>query len=394
MSKLVVAVLAICAAALLPTAGQAQDAAFQKAWMESKLRIESDIGSRQIAGGSLYVLQRGEIIERAHFGLADVETERAVTADTIYHWASITKTFTHVAILQLQEQGRLSIDDPVVKYVPELRGVHNAFGEMEAVTLRQLMSHSAGFRESTWSWGGQSWHPYEPPGWAQLAAMMPYTQVEFAPGSRYGYSNLGTVLLGRTIEAVTGEDVEVYIDKNIFGPIGMTRSYFDLTPLWLQPVRSNNYNVRAGQRVANGPDFDTGITAANGGLNAPVGDMVLWLNFLAGVGDRANHDVVLSRAGLRTMFEPVFPTAESGAAWREYITTGFFAIDQTEPDGRTTRYIGHTGSQRGYLAFVYIDPVAQNGVVFAVNTRPETEPRTFVLDTRERLLSELLRRLR
>ena len=64
----------------------------------------------------------------------------------------------------------LTLDDPIVKYLPELRQVHNPYGSMDAVTLRMLMSHSAGFRNPTWPWGGdQDWHPFEPPGWAQVS---------------------------------------------------------------------------------------------------------------------------------------------------------------------------------------------------------------------------------
>ncbi len=107
----------------------------------------------------------------------------AVDEDTIYHWASITKTFTGIAIMQLRDRGLLSLDDPAVKYVPELREVHNPYGDISQVTIRHLMTHSAGFRAGTWPWGGdQPWHPFEPTRWAQVVAMMPYTELQFRPG--------------------------------------------------------------------------------------------------------------------------------------------------------------------------------------------------------------------
>ena len=159
------------------------------------------------------------------YGFADLEARRPVDADTIFHWASITKTFTGIAIMQLRDRGLLSLDDPIVKYLPELRQVHNPYGPMDAITLRMLMSHSAGFRMSTWPWGGdQAWHPFEPPGWAQVAAMLPYTKIEFPPGSKYSYSNPGIIFLGRVIELLTGDDYEVYVDKNILKPLGMYRT--------------------------------------------------------------------------------------------------------------------------------------------------------------------------
>src|SRR5207249_142323 len=95
------------------------------------------------------------------------------------------------------------------------------------------------------------------------------------------------ILQDRPIEKPSGDDYEVYVDKNIFKPLGMTHSYFDLTPYHLLPDRSNNYEVRDGKAVANGLDFDTGITVSNGGLNAPLTDMVKYLAFLLGIGPGA-----------------------------------------------------------------------------------------------------------
>lgn len=151
-----------------------------------------------------------------------------MTNETIYHWASITKTFTGIAIMQLRDRGLLSLDDPVVKFVPELRFAHNPFGDISQVKVRHLMSHSAGFRAGTWPWGGDKpWHPFEPTSWEQLVAMLPYTDVQFAPGSKYSYSNPGVIFLGRTIEQISGDDYEVYVTKNILMPLGMRSSFFD-----------------------------------------------------------------------------------------------------------------------------------------------------------------------
>src|SRR5262249_30121593 len=113
-----------------------------------------------IVGSSLMFVRNGAIVHRAFEGDQDLDAKRRVDEDTIYHWASITKTFTGVAIMQLRDRGLLSLDDPAVKYVPELRQVHNPFGDISQVTIRQLMSHSAGFRAATWPWGGdEPWHP-------------------------------------------------------------------------------------------------------------------------------------------------------------------------------------------------------------------------------------------
>jgi CubicO group peptidase (beta-lactamase class C family) len=305
-----------------------------------------------------------------------------VDEQTIYHWASVTKTFTAVAIMQLRERGLLRLDDPVVRYVPELREVYNPYSSMEAITLRHLLSHSAGFRSGTWPWGGdEPWHPHEPTEWSQLVAMIPYTRINFAPGSRYTYSNPGIVFLGRTLEKVTGDVYEAYIDKNIFRPLDMRRSYFDGTPWHLLPYRSNNYRVVEGRPVANGLDFNTGITVSNGGLNAPVGDLAKWLGFLMGTpgARRPLYEGILPRAALEEMWKPVVPVGESPLG-AEAMGLSFFLYEQ---DGH--RIVGHTGSQKSFRSFILFDPVARVGMIGAFNTADgdESAPDT------SRLLNEL-----
>src|SRR5690606_37887117 len=91
-----------------------------------------------IAGSTLAFVYDGRLIAADYYGMEDVESGRRVDEETIYHWASITKTFTAVSIMQLRDHGLINLDDPVVRHVPELRAVHNPFGPMEAVTIRQL----------------------------------------------------------------------------------------------------------------------------------------------------------------------------------------------------------------------------------------------------------------
>lgn len=322
-----------------------------------------------VIGGALWTVRGDSVTGRVFHGDADRAARRPVDANTIFHWASITKSFTAIAIMQLRDRGRLSLDDPIVKYLPELRAVHNPFGPMEAITLRQLLSHSAGFRNGTWPFGGdRPWQPFEPTRWSQLVAMFPYTEVLFPPGSRYSYSNPGVIYLGRVIELLSGDDYEVYIDKNILKPLGMTRSYFDLTPYHLLADRSDNYEVRDGVPRANGPDFDTGITVSNGGLNAPVSDMVKYLAFLLGRGPGASGPVpVLARASLQEMWRPVLPASDS-EAMGDSVALGFFVRHEGGE-----RLIGHTGSQRGFRAFFYLHPASGRAIIAAFNTAPAEE---------------------
>ena len=114
--------------------------------------------------------------------------------------------------------------------------------------------------------------------------MLPYTDVQFAPGSKYSYSNPGVIFLGRIIQLLSGDDYEVYVTKNILMPLGMHSTFFDRAPYYLLPHRSHCYfRDEAGLREARF-DFDTGITVSNGGLNSPFDDMAQISGFL--LGDR------------------------------------------------------------------------------------------------------------
>ena len=190
-----------------------------------------------------------------------------VDDNTTYHWASCTKTFTGIAIMQLRDRGLLSLDDPLIKYIPELAAVHDPYGSISKITIRHVMSHSGGFRDATWPWRDADWQPFEPTQWSQIVAMMPYTNVAFEPGSRFSYSNLGVVFLGEIIERLSGDPYQLYMEKNILLPLGMTRTYFDRSPYNLLRYRSHSWDLKDGKLTEDEFDFNTGITRSNGGLN-------------------------------------------------------------------------------------------------------------------------------
>jgi CubicO group peptidase (beta-lactamase class C family) len=359
----------LSAAALAPASPlAAPPPAFDAAWKAAVGRYENALRDGGVIGSSLYFLHDGQVIGARHYGHADRDSGRDVDGNTLYHWASITKTFTTVAVMQLHDRGLLSLDDPISKYLPEVRQVHNPYGSMDAITLRHLITHTSGFRSPTFPWRGEGdWKPHEPKHWWQVAAMMPYTEILFAPGSKYSYSNPGSSMLGRVVEIVSGDDIEMYITKNILLPLGMTRSYFDHTPYYLLKDRANNYTISDGKTVAEGLDFDTGATTGNGGLNGPVTDMIKWLNFWLGVSDNGHYDTVLARDTLRQMWQPGFPTDDSTV--EERMGMHFFIIDHPAGGNReAARYIGHTGSQKSYTAFVYVHPETQTAAIYAANT--------------------------
>lgn len=349
-------------------------------------------------GGTLWLASEGKVLEKEYYGFANLESERRIDDETIYHWASITKTFTGVAIMQLRDRGLLSLDDPVVSYLPSLREVHNPYGSMEDITIRMLLSHTSGFRSPTWPWAGdKEWHPHEPTRWSQLVAMMPYTKIHFEPGTQIKYSNPGYIFLGQIIEQLTGSEFETYIDKNIFTPLRMNRSYFDITPQHLLAYRSNNYTVTAeGDTVANGLDFNTGITVANGGLNAPAGDMLNYASFLTGSCEWEACEGVLSRSSLREMWEPAVPqigTDTVSVAGEKKEVKGYWGLSFNVLEQRNAKVVYHTGSQKAFGTLLMVEPKADVSAVTAFNSEGDPDAGETVEPNASALVGAMLKRL-
>ena len=348
--------------ALLLACSMALGAQSSRDWTTVKGLFRDEVAKAGIVGASLLIV-RGDTIEGEEYvGYQEEATRRPIDRDTIYHWASITKTFTGIAIMQLRDRGLLSLDDPAVKYVPELRLAHNPFGDIAQVKIRHLMSHSGGFRASTWPWGGdQPWHPFEPASWAQLAAMLPYTDVQFAPGSKYSYSNPGVIFLGRIIELLSGDDYEVYVAKNILMPLGMHATFFDRAPYYLLPRRSHSYFRDDGGLREARFDFDTGITVSNGGLNAPLTDMAKYVSFLLGADD----SLVLKRSSLQEMWTPqIRATAGEGVNGAESSAALSFFVENWSG----VQLIGHSGDQNGFISHLYLHRPSRTGWVISMNT--------------------------
>ena len=344
---------------LMCLAWPAQRAEAQRAWSAVTRRFDAFAETARVVGGSAVLVRDGRIAARHHYGFADRARGRRVTDSTIYHWASVTKTLTAIAVLQLRDRGLLELDDPITRWVPELRAVHGPQGAVDRITLRMLLSHSSGLQAPTWPWDrGEPWEPFEPTEWGQLVAMMPYQRLEFPPGSRYGYSNPGYIYLARVIEKLTADPWAVYVQKNIWTPLGMDRSYVGATPYHLAAHRSHGYRVAGDSVIDLGADFDPGVTIPNSGWNAPVTDVARYLAFLTGPSAAS----VLTR---RTLEEMWTPSVRTGAALPELaaVGLGFFSL---EHDGR--RIVGHTGDQAGYRSYVYFDPAASTGIILVFNT--------------------------
>ncbi|MGH7512007.1 MAG: serine hydrolase domain-containing protein [Gemmatimonadales bacterium] len=372
--RLIVAGLLLGAAWSMPAAAQSRPPA---GWAAFTAAFDAYAREDGVVGGRVAVLRSGRILAEHAYGQGDRERGTSPDARAVYHWASITKTLTAIAIMQLRDRGRLTLDDPITRYLPELRQVHDTFGPMDDVTLRMLLSHSAGFQNPTWPYGeGRPWEPFEPTRWEQLVSMMPYQELAFPPGSRFSYSNPAFIYLGRVVEQLTGDPWAVYVQKNIWTPLGLTRSFVGTSPYHLARLRAASYTVHDDSgRVhtdANPREFDPGITIPNSGWNAPIGDLVAYVAFLthADGGDTAvahRYDGVLPHATLEEMWRPIVPLTPGSPD--EAFGLSFYLYRR----GATT-VVGHTGEQSGFRSFVYFDPASTTAVIGVLNTTNQARP--------------------
>ena len=188
------------------------------------------VASGNPPGLSLVVVKDGKLVYNRAFGLADGPSQRAATPETVYHWWSMTKIVTALAILQLHEQGRLNLDDPVTVYLPAFQ-VQAPTGS-QPITIRHLLNHSSGLPDPVP--GMMGWVHYTDDLVNQTALvnrhLPPYNKLKFAPGSKATYTNLGYMVLGAVIEAVSGQPYDAYVTDHILRPLGMAQTGFLYTP--------------------------------------------------------------------------------------------------------------------------------------------------------------------
>jgi CubicO group peptidase (beta-lactamase class C family) len=173
-------------------------------------------------GCALGVYRDGQIIYKHGYGMANLNDDVTITPETVFHVASMSKQFTAASILLLAQQGKLSLDDDVHKYIPELPD----FGEK--ITLRNLVHHTSGLRDQ--------WALLELAGWRYsqdlitdddvMSVLTRQKELNFKPGDRFLYSNTGFTLLALTVKRVSGMSLREFTTKNIFEPLGMTHTHF------------------------------------------------------------------------------------------------------------------------------------------------------------------------
>lgn len=182
--------------------------------------MDKMIAAKEISGAVTLVADSDKTIHLGANGFADLESKASMEADALFWIASMSKPITGTAVMMMQDAGKLSVDDPVSKYLPEFKGLKDADGKEIVVTLKHCLTHSSGLAEVT---------PQESGDIATLKDLMPLIvakPVQFAPGSKWQYCQTGINTAARIVEVVSGESFPGFLDKHLFQPLGMENTTF------------------------------------------------------------------------------------------------------------------------------------------------------------------------
>ena len=225
------------------------------------------MADRHVPGAAWGVVVDGQLAHVGTRGLRDVAAKAPVDADTVFRIASMTKSFTAISILRLRDEGKLSLDDPAEKYVPEMAGMKYPAGDAPKITIRHLLSHAEGFPEDN-PWGDRQLADSDEQLSQMLRGGIPFSN---APGIAYEYSNLGFAILGRIVSNVSKTRYQDYVAANILRPLGMSST--TLEPLDVAANRLARGYRWEDEQWKNEPLLSNGSFGSMGGMLTSVRDL-------------------------------------------------------------------------------------------------------------------------
>jgi CubicO group peptidase (beta-lactamase class C family) len=182
--------------------------------------MEAQVAKKEIAGAVTVVVSKDKILYLETTGLADIAAKKPMTPDTLFWIASMTKPVTAVAVLMLQDEGKLNVGDPVAKYLPEFAALKTPSGKPANLTIRQILTHTSGLGEA----GGPA--AQQAKTLADLVPIWLATPMQYEPGAKWQYTQSGINAAARIVEVVSGMTFDAFLQRRLFDPLGMTSTTF------------------------------------------------------------------------------------------------------------------------------------------------------------------------
>ena len=296
-------------------------------------------------GVAVLIAQGDRVIYRGARGTADLQLDVPLTDQHVFHIASVTKMFTAAIILKLAQDGRLSLDDPLARYVPD-------FPNAAGISLRQLLGHTAGISDRTLPQDIQPGFSRRDVDMATLVTDIAKRPPTFAPGTSQAYSNSGYILLGAAIEAVTGKPWHVAMQEELLSPLGMNATTYGIAssviPGRVAGYRRDNSN----SAYRNAPYISMSIPASAGALVSTVDDLQRWMRALT-----TGH--VINSASYQQMITPAAPAGIT--------TADRYGFGMNNWRVRGEQMIGHSGQINGFTSILAYLPVQDITIIALAN---------------------------
>lgn len=338
------------------------------------------MAENHIPGMVFGLVKDGHLAYVKGVGVQDLLAKRPVTPDTLFRIASMTKAFTAMSILKLRDEGRLALDDPADRHVPEMRGWTYPTTDSPRITIRDLLTHSAGFVTDD-PWGDRQTPLSQTAFTAMLRAGIPFTR---APEMRHEYANLGYAILGRVIANITKAPYRSFVEQRLLTPLGMTASGFDVLA---HPKDKRAVGYRwENEAWAEEPTMKDGAFNAMGGLETSATDYAKWLAFV--VSAWPPRDGADAGPVKRATIRQIMRGANNANVFHRYATDGDKQCPGAIAYGMGWRVItdcdygtvlAHGGGYPGYGSHVMVMP-EYGAALFALTNKTYAGPSQPVWD--------------
>lgn len=280
-----------------PAPAHAQPSQLTAAFAEIDGLVREFTKRENIPGAAWGVVIDGDLVHVGTAGVRELKTKSPVTAETVFRIASMTKSFTAMAIMKLRDEGRLALDDPAERYVPELKDLKYPTTDSPRITIRHLLSHAEGFPEDN-PWGDQQLAASEEEFSAMLRRGIPFSN---APGIAYEYSNYGFAILGRVVQNVSKMPYRQYVETHVLKPLGMSSTTLEPTSVPASRL-AHGYRWEDDQWKEE-PQLRDGAFGAMGGMLTSLHDLAKYVGaYVAAWPPRDGAETApISRAALREM---------------------------------------------------------------------------------------------
>ena len=307
--------------------------------------IQREMKDKNLPGISIALVDGSQIVWQQGYGFSDPQAKTPITADTVFRVGSVSKLFTDIAVMQLVEKGKLDLDAPVTKYLPDFKP-RNPF--KKAITLRQLMSHRAGLvREPP----AGSYFDSSNSTLAQTVKSLNQTALVYEPETRLKYSNAGLAVVGDVLEKTQKQLFADYLKKNLLDQLGMKNSSFQPTPEITKNLAKARMLTVFG-KYFDAPTFELGIAPA-GSMYTTTTDLAVFTSAIF-AAEKDAPGTFLKKETLEKMWTPQF----AGSGQKTGAGLGFFMSDL---EGH--RKIGHGGAIYGFSTQLEFLPEEKLGVI-------------------------------